>query len=161
MKRRGQIIHLDQQQFTVRVGRSGCERCEAGHGCGAGLFNRLLAPGYFDITLPVTALAAELADDEAPQVGQWLSLWIDERLMLHLAFRVYGLTLCAFLLAAVACYGVAHVWLQGFWLDLSVLFAGLLAAGYLWQRYAAMPHLKTEDLVSVYAGACGGSGRAT
>jgi positive regulator of sigma E activity len=156
MKRRGQIIHLDTQELTVRVGRAGCERCEAGHGCGAGLFNRLLAPGYFDITLPLSVMAKQkFADQTEPDqlnVGQWLNLFIDERLMLQLALRVYGLTLLAFLVVAGLAFGLAQLWLQGFWLDIVVLLSGLLAAGLLWQRFAAMPHLKTEDLVTVVSG---------
>lgn len=121
--RSGKVISVHEDGLTVRVQRVACERCEAGRGCGAGLMNRLLVPGYFDVPLSFSQVPVS-----GRSVGSSLTLAFDESLQLHLAFRVYGVTALGFVLFAAFAYFSAHSHLSGGLLDLFVLILGLAGA---------------------------------
>ena len=73
--------------------RKGCERCEAGEGCGGGVLGRLVVRG----TSRVRALC-EIAD---LAVGDNVVLGLDERLLLQGSLMTYLMPLICMLAAAI------------------------------------------------------------
>ena len=80
----------------VRLGgRSGCAACDAGKGCGAGIFSRLLRR---------RSLVLELYNSIGATQGQAVIVGLPERLFLGLVLRFYLLPL----LAALAGAAIGH-----------------------------------------------------
>lgn len=81
----GRIIAVVGEDAVVRIGAaSGCPVCDAGRGCGAGIFGRLLRSHPITIHVPNRIRA---------RVGQAVQLGIPEGLFLALVFRMYALPL--------------------------------------------------------------------
>ncbi|NIP19089.1 MAG: hypothetical protein GWM87_13730 [Xanthomonadales bacterium] len=67
-------------------GQGGCTACDAGRGCGAGLFGRLLRRKPFELELPNKVGAT---------AGQAVTLGMPESLFMRLVLRLYGWPLLA------------------------------------------------------------------
>ncbi len=100
IEQRGKVTGVEGDNAWVRIGgQSGCPACDAGKGCGAGLFGRLLNRSDARVLVNNEALA---------KTGEVVVLGLDERDYLALVLRLYGLPLVAGLggaLLAVALLG--------------------------------------------------------
>ena len=121
IEQQGQVVAAGDGRVSVRLGgRSGCSACDAGKGCGAGVFGRLLQrrPVVMDFENRIGA-----------DSGQAVMVGLPESLFLRLVTRLYLLPLLAGLAGAVAGFGLASQLQSGpLGADLATL-AGALAAG--------------------------------
>lgn len=108
-------------QAWVRVGgQSGCPACDAGQGCGAGIFARLMNRRPVDIEVP---------NDLGASPGATVTLGITERLYLALVWRLYGIPLLAGLLGGMLAWQAwAATMPEGLLPDLVTLAGGLAGA---------------------------------
>jgi sigma-E factor negative regulatory protein RseC len=96
----GRIVAVEGLDAVVQIGRRrGCPACDAGQGCGAGIFARLLRDK------PVSIRVANVIGAE---VGASVELGISENRFLALVARLYAMPLLAGLLGAAI----------GFWLSI-------------------------------------------
>ena len=96
IEQQGRVTRLDGQLAAVRVGaRTGCQACEAGEGCGAGIFGRLLGRGETEVLIP-NAIGA--------RPGQAVLLALPETTYLGLVLKMYGAPLLAGLAGAMVAY---------------------------------------------------------
>ena len=97
IEQQGRIVAIANGRASVRLGgMSGCPSCDAGKGCGAGVFGRLLKRNPVELELEN---GIDAADGQAVMVG------ISEGIYLRLITRLYLLPLLAGLAgAAVAFY---------------------------------------------------------
>ncbi len=92
------MIRADQSTAWVRVGaRSGCPACDAGQGCGAGVFGKLLNRRSVEIRVENSIGAV---------AGQTVLLGLSETEFLALVLRLYGLPLLAGLAGAMVCHQI-------------------------------------------------------
>jgi len=90
IEQQGKVVTVANGKACVRLGgTSGCSSCDAGRGCGAGVFGRLLKR---------KPIVLELENRVNAEQGQPVMVGIPEALFLRLIARLY---LCP-LLAAVA-----------------------------------------------------------
>lgn len=128
IEQQGRVVSVDGNLARVQMGgQSGCSACDAGEGCGAGLFGRLLRRQVAELELPNTVSARA---GDAVQVG------IDEQQYLRLVAALYGAPLLAGLLGAAAAYVLAGGLSSPAAMDFSMLVGGLGSAGLclLWLR---------------------------
>jgi sigma-E factor negative regulatory protein RseC len=93
IEQQGQVISATRDTVAVRLGgTSGCPACNAGKGCGAGIFGRLLN------RKPVVL---DLSNGLGSPVGQAVIVGLPESLLLRLVLRLYLLPLLAGLAGAV------------------------------------------------------------
>jgi len=93
IEQQARVISASPDRVVVRIGRlSGCTACDAGKGCGAGVFSRLLR------RRPVTL---ELDNSLDSGVGQQVVVGLHESLLLRLVSRLYLYPLLAGLAGAV------------------------------------------------------------
>lgn len=121
IEQQGKVVDAEGGRISVRLGAStGCSACDAGKGCGAGVFGRLLR------RKPVV-LDFENAVDAAP--GQAVVVGLPESLFLALVRRLYLYPLLGGLAGAVAGHLAAASlgWPAGA-TDLAALVTGLVAA---------------------------------
>jgi len=93
IEQQGQVIAVSGHLASVRLGgNSGCPACDAGKGCGAGIFGRLLQrkPTVLDLENVIDA-----------RVGQPVVVGLPESVFLRLVFHLYLLPLLAGLAGAV------------------------------------------------------------
>jgi len=103
IEQQGKVLHLQGDSANVQIGAtSGCPACDAGKGCGAGVFGRLLQ------RKPVIV---ELENTIGAQAGQSVSVGIPDSVFLRLLLRLYLFPLVAGLAGA----GLGH------YLGLSIL----------------------------------------
>lgn len=116
----GRIVAIEGEDAVVRIGgTSGCPACDAGEGCGAGVFGRLLRNRSVSIRVPNVGDA---------QVGEAVQVGMPEARFLALVFRLYALPLLAGLVGAVAGHALAtRAGLEGLVADLLTLLAALVA----------------------------------
>ena len=121
----GVLTRTAGNRAWVRLGgQSGCPACDAGQGCGAGIFARLLRRQAQDIELH-NALGA--------RAGETVLVGIAESVYLALVLRAYGLPLLLGLAGAWISHQIGGaVDLQGAWLDAVTLAGGLAAASLAW-----------------------------
>lgn len=99
IEQQGRVVRVDGPLTWVRLGRSaGCPACEAGKGCGAGVFGKLLNRRHIDICVSSAPRA---------EAGSAVMLGISERLFLDLAWRLYGMPLLAGLAGGLIAHQVA------------------------------------------------------
>ncbi len=94
IEQQGQVVAINNGRISVRLGgKSGCPACDAGKGCGAGLFGRMLRrkPVTLDFDNSVNALC-----------GEPVVVGLAESLFLRLVMRLYLIPLLAALGGAVA-----------------------------------------------------------
>lgn len=110
----------------VRLGgQSGCPACDAGQGCGAGIFARLLRRQAQDVELH-NALGA--------RPGETVLVGIAESVYLALVLHAYGLPLLLGLAGAWISHQIGGAGqLQAAWLDAVTLAGGLAAASLAWR----------------------------
>ena len=85
LEQQGQVVALAGNRASVRLGgSSGCSACDAGKGCGAGIFARLFK------RKPTTL---EFVNELDVRVGQAVIVGLPESLFLSLVFRLYLLPL--------------------------------------------------------------------
>ena len=93
IEQQGQVVAVSGDCASVRLGgNSGCPACDAGKGCGAGIFGRLLQR---------KPTVLELDNTLDARAGQIVIVGLPESLFLHLVFRLYLLPLLAGLAGAV------------------------------------------------------------
>ena len=99
---------------------TGCSACDAGKGCGAGVFGRLLT------RKPVVM---EFENTIGARAGQGIVVGLPESMYLSLALRLYLFPLLAAVIGAIVGHALAtRAGAGGFAVDFSALFAALLAA---------------------------------
>jgi sigma-E factor negative regulatory protein RseC len=119
IEQQGQIVSVTGDRIRVRIGAtSGCSACDAGRGCGAGVFGRLLR------RKPVVM---EFENSLDAKTGQPVVIGLQESLFLRLVVRLYLLPLLAGLLGAI----VGKLAAEGLQLadsatDLAVLVAAIV-----------------------------------
>ena len=118
----GRVIRTEGGDAWVRLdGRSGCSACEAGQGCGAGIFGRLLRR---------RAVEVRLADSLGVAAGQGVRVGLPDGRFVALVAQCYGLPLVAGLAGAVICHYLLGSGLPtGPWRDIALLAGAVLAAG--------------------------------
>ena len=156
IEQQGKVVGVTGDTALIRLGGSqGCPACDAGRGCGAGLFGRLLKNRPVDLQL-------DNRHDARP--GQAVMVGIPEALFIRLVARLYLYPL----LAGLAGVGIGHYLssvmdLGPLGTDISTLVCGTLsgAAVIIWNRArtgefpgAAIVHLlriiesqKTENTI--------------
>ena len=125
----------------VRVGgQSGCSACDAGKGCGAGLFGKLLRRNPVEL---------ELMNEIGARTGQSVQLGLSETLFMKLVFKLYGWPLMAGLAGAVSGHQLAVAKGAGAGLlDLATLAgacAGLALVLFFWRR-TSKPDISSGDI---------------
>jgi sigma-E factor negative regulatory protein RseC len=129
IKQQGRVLEVLGSEAWVQVGgRSGCSACDAGRGCGAGVFAKLLDSRDARLRVENTLGCSP---------GEPVMLGLADRTYLALVARLYGLPLVAGLLAGVLAYVLAGSFgpVTGGRLDAVVGGAALLS-GYLALRWA-------------------------
>lgn len=121
IEQQGQVVAVNDGCVSVRLGgTSGCSACDAGKGCGAGVFGRLLQ------RKPVV-----LEFDNALQArtGQAVMVGLPESLYLKLVSRFYLYPLLAGMAGAAAGHAAASGFQWTTWgVDVFALASGLAAA---------------------------------
>jgi len=93
IEQQGLVVAVSSETASVQLGgNSGCTACNAGKGCGAGIFGRLLK------RKPVVL---ELRNGPGARVGQSVMVGLPETLFLRLIFNFYLFPLLAGLAGAV------------------------------------------------------------
>jgi sigma-E factor negative regulatory protein RseC len=96
IEQQGRVVAVKEGMAEIRLGGvTGCARCDAGQGCGAGVFGRLLKRRPVTISLDNTVNAAH---------GQPVMVGIPESLFLRFAARLYLYPLLAGIGGAAAGY---------------------------------------------------------
>ena len=100
---------------------SGCPACDAGQGCGAGIFGRLLRNRRVDVRIENRIKAVP---------GQAVKIGIGEHSFLGLVFRLYVWPLIAGLLGVIIGFVIAtYVGVTGLYADLTGLVTGVASGG--------------------------------
>ncbi len=123
IEQNAKVVSCRGSQLRVRLGaETGCAACAAGHGCGAGLFARLLQSGPVEIEVERGGLEA------VP--GQMVTLALPEKTYLKLVWIFYAWPLLAALVAALFVDNVmAGITVSSGVVDGMTLAAALLAGG--------------------------------
>jgi len=121
ISQQGRVVAIDGDDAVVHIGGvSGCPACDAGKGCGAGIFGRLLRDRKVDVRVRNRIRARN---------GQSVQLGIPENRFLALVFRLYVWPLLAGLLGVVIGFMVSTRSGQaGIVPDLAGLLTGIAAA---------------------------------
>ena len=126
IEQQGKVIACRPGHVSVQLGgTSGCSACDAGKGCGAGVFGRLLQ------RKPVVM---EFDNDLSARPGNAVMVGLPEAVFLSLAMRFYLYPLLAALAGAATAHFVAYT--AGLGVMATDIIAGLagLAAAYLTVR---------------------------
>jgi sigma-E factor negative regulatory protein RseC len=126
---------------SVRIGgQTGCDACDEGKGCGAGLFGKLLRRNPVELKLANVINARE---------GQAVRLGISESLFLRLVLRLYGWPLIAGFAGAAIAYRIATSFGSSDGMsDLATIAGaclGLAAVLIFWNR-ASKPEVSSSDI---------------
>lgn len=117
--------------IRVRLGASsGCAACDAGRGCGAGVFGRLLR------RKPVTL---EFPDTLGAGPGQAVIVGLPESMFLSLAARFYLYPLLGALAGGVLAQALFPAMGDATWRDMAVLAGGAAGAVVAWRLGARRP----------------------
>lgn len=127
IEQQGEVVASREGQAVVRLGsRSGCAACDAGRGCGAGVFGRLLRRRPVVLTLD-NALGA--------RQGQAVVVGLPESWLLSLVARFYLYPLLAGLVGASLGHYVSGRFQPGIAVtDVASLLAALLAGSVVIRR---------------------------
>lgn len=120
IEQQARVLDVRGDLAEVRLGgASGCARCDAGKGCGAGIFGRLLR------RKPVSVM---LSNTVSARPGQAVIVGIPEALFLNLVFRFYLFPLLTGVVgAAIGHYVAVAAQLGPSGTDAATLLAGLAA----------------------------------
>jgi sigma-E factor negative regulatory protein RseC len=120
IEQQGQVIEVSEGCASVRLGgNSGCPACDAGKGCGAGVFGRLLQ------RKPVVLL---LENTINARTGQAVVAGLPESLFLRLVFRLYLFPLLAGLVGAALGHYLSIQYGAGTSLTDGIALVGAVAA---------------------------------
>ena len=121
IEQQGRVVAADGTRVRIRLGgTSGCTACDAGRGCGAGVFGRLLRRRPVEL---------EFDNRIGATPGQAVMIGLPESLFLALTLRFYLLPLLAGLAGAVAGHWLAsRAGLEGAVLDLAAAAGGIVLA---------------------------------
>jgi sigma-E factor negative regulatory protein RseC len=121
IEQQGRVVAASETRVRVRLGgTSGCTACDAGRGCGAGVFGRLLRRRPVEL---------EFDNGVGAKPGQAVMIGLPESLFLALTMRFYLLPLIAGLAGAVAGHWLAlQAGLEGAGLDLAAAAGGIVLA---------------------------------
>ncbi len=127
IEQQGRVVSGSGQRVRVRLGgTAGCAACDAGRGCGAGVFGRLLKRRPVELDFDNTI-------DARP--GQAVRVGLSESLFLSLVLRFYLAPLLAGLAGAVIGHVAARqAGLGAAGVDLAALGGALLAAAVMLRR---------------------------
>jgi len=129
IEQQGQVVSASREIVAVRLGgTSGCPACNAGRGCGAGIFGRLLN------RKPVIL---NLSNGLDSPVGQAVVVGLPESLLLRLVLRLYLFPLLAGLAGAVLGHYIAGSnGASDVLVDVAALFGAVLAGAVVlaWNR---------------------------
>lgn len=132
IEQQGKVVAESNGQVKVRLGgQSGCTACDAGKGCGAGIFGRLLnrKPLLLEFENTIGAVC-----DQAVMVG------LPEKLFLRLVSRLYLAPLLAGLAGAVVGhYFSVNVEAGRAAADAVTLAGALVAGGFVLRHYRRKP----------------------
>ena len=132
IEQQGKVVAVANGKACVRLGgASGCPSCDAGRGCGAGVFGRLLK------RKPVIL---ELENRVNARQGQPVMVGIPEASFLRMIARLYLYPLLAAIAGAALCYYLSGLAESGpASSDMITLMGGLTggAAVILWNRKAS------------------------
>ena len=120
IEQQGRVTAVEGDRARVRVGgRSGCAACDAGRGCGAGIFGRLLNRRPAEVRV-VNRLGL--------RPGAPVRIGLSERAFLGLVMRLYGWPLLAGLGSAILAWAAisAPMGSVAWQSDLAVAAAGFL-----------------------------------
>lgn len=122
IEQQGKVISETEGRILVRLGAStGCSACDAGKGCGAGVFGKLLRRKPVEM---------EFDNDVGAQAGQSVVVGLKESVFLALVLRLYLAPLLAGLAGAIAGNIIAlGLQLPDSATDLLVLAAAVVCAG--------------------------------
>jgi len=121
IEQQGVVVAASGDQLSVRLGgRVGCAACDAGRGCGAGVFGRLLKRRPVDLAIDNHLEA---------RAGQAVVVGLPEAWFLQLVARFYLYPLLAGLVAGVFGHYVCRVLWSGTVLTDLVTLAAAIAAG--------------------------------
>lgn len=157
IEQQGCVVGLEGDRALVRVGAaSGCPACDAGKGCGAGVFGRLLQ------RKPVVL---NLANRIAARDGDVVRVGIPERVFLVLVTRLYLLPVVMGLAGAAIGHHVGVISSAGgLGLDLAAFVGaavGVLLGLPRWRKSLAGPPEDTVRLLGVSRASgfrtCGGA----
>ena len=128
IEQQGKVVSAGDGIIQVRLGAtSGCSACDAGKGCGAGVFGRLLQ------RKPVVL---EFKNSLGAEEGQAVVVGLRESLFLSLVMRLYFYPLLFGLAGAVAGHWLAkQAHFEPALMDFSALFGGFVfAAWVVWRN---------------------------
>ena len=133
IEQQGKVVAVANDRASVRLGgTSGCSSCDAGRGCGAGIFGRLLK------RKPITLQFENRINAEQ---GQPVMVGIPETLFLRMIARLYLYPLLAGIAGAALGYYLSVLGgLSPVSSDMTTLMCGLAggAAVLLWNRNNSM-----------------------
>ena len=133
IEQQGKVVAVANGRASVRLGgTSGCTSCDAGRGCGAGVFGRLLK------RKPVTLQFENRINAEQ---GQPVMVGIPETLFLRMIARLYLYPLLAGIAGAALGYYLSVLGgLSPVSSDMTTLMCGLAGGGavLLWNRNNSM-----------------------
>ena len=118
IEQQARVISVRENFATIEVGgRSGCPTCDAGKGCGAGVFGRLLNRRPVELYLPNRIDA---------QQGQAVMVGLPEKLLVQAAARFYLFPLLCGMAGASVFYIVAMQMGTGEGMSDALALTGLL-----------------------------------
>lgn len=136
IEQQGRVIHAREGRATVRLGgQTGCAACDAGRGCGAGLFGRLLRRNPVDLVVDNLAGA---------HPGDVVTLGIPDRRFLGMTAWLFMLPLLAGLAGAVLAMTLVPATFQAGARDAFTALGGMVAAAVAW----AIAHRRLPRQVS-------------
>lgn len=127
IEQQGRVTGMSGARVKVRMGgTSGCSACDAGRGCGAGIFGRLLQRRPVEL---------EFDNHVGADIGQAVMVGLPESLFLRLVLRLYLFPLLSGLAGAVAGHYLAsRAGFSGAMVDLVALAGGVGTAWMLISR---------------------------
>jgi len=127
IEQQGRIVTAASERAVVRLGGTpGCAACEAGHGCGAGIFGRLLRRRPVELILDNHLQA---------RVGEAVVIGLPEAWFLRLVLRFYLIPLLAGLVAGALGHYLSRVAGAAMAVtDLVTLVTAVLAGGWAVRR---------------------------
>lgn len=119
IEQQGRVVRAEPGKAWVVIGpQGGCSACDAGRGCGAGLFGRLLKRQPLEL---------ELDNPQDLPVGQAVSLGIQESVFLRLTMALYALPILVGLAVAWVCHYISSMAGTGPGVTDLATLAGLIA----------------------------------
>lgn len=165
IEQQGRVVGARNGKATVRLGgQSGCPACDAGEGCGAGIFGRLLRRREVEI---------ELENPGRARPGEAVVVGMPEKRFLGLVGRLFAAPLLAGLAGAAAAAALAASWAgttaayglsQATVVDLLTAAGGIAAAALVFARVRrrlprSLDSLSLRLIAGVRDTTCNASGR--